>query len=60
MMPSGNAISTEKIRPTPISSMVGPSRSSSRSVTGRPLTIENPRSPVSALPAQRRYWTTIG
>src|ERR687894_1799814 len=58
--PTGTPTSTAMSMAKAVSSKVAGSRSRSSVVTGRPVTMETPRSPLAASLRKRPYWTRIG
>src|ERR671917_610364 len=58
--PTGTPTSTAMSMAKAVSSKVAGSRSRSSVVTGRPVTMESPRSPLAASLRKRPYWTRIG
>src|SRR5215217_7901980 len=58
--PTGTPTSTAMSMAKAVSSKVAGSRTRSSIVTGRPVTMESPRSPLAASLRKRPYWTRIG
>src|SRR5215204_2640903 len=58
--PTGTPTNTAMSMAKAVSSKVAGSRTRSSVVTGRPVTMESPRSPLAASLRKRPYWTRIG